>query len=246
MGLDYRRRTAIKKRKYDYEVIAPDAQFAFQLELVLREKDLPRASQVESLLYILLQGLKHQEIFWEENHGGVFGRIELVNEHILRLMLAQPEDRHRWKQLTGNLFEPNCQLEDLAHEISITPTLTEIAIDFRIPSSILIRSANPDPEGEDVVHLMSNQQRVIPGTSWSGAIRNAMEKIGRALNKTEEVKALEDRLLGFVQIPDNHDLGSLAKGWPKRCGLDSMKASSWKTLISCTPVIGSIDLPEVS
>jgi CRISPR/Cas system CSM-associated protein Csm3 (group 7 of RAMP superfamily) len=45
---------------------------------------------------------------------------------------------------------------------------------FTIPYSILIRHYNVNPAEEDTVQLKSNGKCVIPGTSWNGALRQAI------------------------------------------------------------------------
>jgi CRISPR/Cas system CSM-associated protein Csm3 (group 7 of RAMP superfamily) len=111
------------------------------------------------------------------------------------------EDRKRWIDFDWD-FEGNPRLEELNHNLLEKKELpiTSIKVKFSLPYSLIIKHYYPsEPEIEDMIHLHSAGKPVIPGTSWTGALRHAIENIAREIDKQKEVEELIKRLFGEVE-----------------------------------------------
>lgn len=168
--------------KYDYEIIEPGAVFDLKMEMVIRENNRGAVDEIYDALAFVLQALANQHPALGAKTRRGFGKIRLEKEnlHILKLDMRQKDDIEKWMDFDWQdwNFQPNMTFAELASgngklTFKSQPCFT-ISAAFTIPYSVLIRHYNSDPAEEDTVHLKSNKKCVIPGTSWNGALQQAI------------------------------------------------------------------------
>lgn len=188
LKIDYATRTVGKHKgkddetsggaKYDYEVIDPDATFDLKMELVIRESNRPEIAQIYDAAAFLLKHLEEGNLRVGAKTRRGMGQIKLKDTAILKLDMKAAEDVETWLSfdLSQWNFQPNIDITGLATNTLtfLAPPCFTLSTHFTIPYSILIRHYNIDPAGDDSAHLMSNGKYVIPGTSWNGALRQAI------------------------------------------------------------------------
>jgi len=197
--IDNLTKTAKEKAKYDYEVLEAGNAFEFRTELIIREKHNVSLKKIENLLYLMLNALKNGKIRIGGKTRRGFGKVKLEDIKLLVLDMNKPEDRNKWINFNWD-FEGNSDIGVLNHnELGIKDLpITTIKVKFSIPYSLIIKHYSSDPEVEDMEHLFSAGNSVIPGTSWTGALRHAMQNIGREIGKEKEIKDLMEKLFGYV------------------------------------------------
>ncbi len=214
VDIDYYLRVAKKKAKFNYEIIEPGASCRFRIELTIRAKKNEKAilSKIENLLYLLLEGFINKKIQLGAKTTRGFGNVLLKNCKILKLDLQNEPDRNIWINFRWNDWE-NWEMlrnfeglidlnqltqKDLVDSIQESK-MFKIELDFLIPYSLLIRTPNPNPGGEDVAHLLSNGEPAIPGTSWAGVLQNAIFQIAWSLNRINDFELILKELFGYVE-----------------------------------------------
>ena len=199
LEIDNLTKTAKERTKYDYEVLERGNKFSFRIEMALR-KDKYSPSQIEEVLYLLLTALKEGKIKIGAKTRRGFGKVKLSDLQLLTLDINKSEERKRWIDFDWN-FKGNPKLEDLNHNLLEKKELpiTSIKVRFSLPYSLIIKHYSSDPEIEDMVHLYSAGNPVIPGTSWTGALRHAIENIAREINKQQKIENLIKELFGEVK-----------------------------------------------
>lgn len=197
--IDNLTKTAKEKRKYDYEVLEARNTFEFRTELIIREKHNASLKKIEKLLYLMLNALKNGKIRIGGKTRRGFGKVELEGIKLLILDMNKPEDRNKWINFNWD-FEGNSDIEALNHNELVIKDIpvTTIKVKFSLPYSLIIKHYSAAPEVEDMEHLFSASKPVIPGTSWTGALRHAIENIGREIGKKDEINILLKGLFGFV------------------------------------------------
>lgn len=195
--LDHVSRTAMDKKKYDYQVIEPGATFTFRSELIVREKDCNRMVEIEGLLRTLIERLESGSVaFGGKVHRGT-GIVKLKDAGILRLDMGKKDDVQAWIDFSWDEFTGNLAPRDLGSiELGVGRKQATIHFEFTAPASIIVRSPNPDTRGPDAKMLTSGGEPTIPGTSWAGVLKSAATWIGMELQKRYAVSALVDSLFG--------------------------------------------------
>jgi CRISPR/Cas system CSM-associated protein Csm3 (group 7 of RAMP superfamily) len=166
--------------KYDYEVIEPGAVFDLKMEMIIRENNRDTIDSLYDVLAFILHALANGSLAPGAKTRRGFGKIRLEKENlrILKLDMRHKPDVEKWIDFDWRdwNFEPNMTLAELTPKILNFETQPRFTVSaaFTIPYSILIRHYNVNPAEEDTVHLKSNGKCVIPGTSWNGALRQAI------------------------------------------------------------------------
>jgi len=203
VAIDEFTKTAKDKAKYNYEIMEPGAYCRFRIELTIRgNKDKNNGDMVskcENILFLVLEGFKNGNIRIGAKNARGFGEVRLTDSIILKLNLST-KDREKWIDFNWSDFrEGNIQHEELTHTLNTIQNETKLKVNFIVPYSMLIRAPNPDPAEEDVAHLSSKGKSIVPGTSWVGALRNAINQVARDIDKVEEVKKLMEPLFGYAK-----------------------------------------------
>ena len=207
-------KTAEDKAKYNYEIMEPGATCRFRVELTIRgNSDINNddlVSKCESVLFLVLDGFKNSNIRIGAKNARGFGEVKLVDAKILKLDLSKPDARETWVGFTWSDFgEGNVQIDGLTHTLKASQNTTNMKVEFNMPYSMLIRAPNPESAEEDVAHLSSKGNPVVSGTSWVGALRNAIIQVARDIDKLKEIKKLMEPLFGYAKksedVPNYED-----------------------------------------
>ena len=198
--IDTDTKTAKENAKYDYEVLERGNEFEFRLELLLREIHKDKIQQIEEILYHIIQALKDGKIRIGAKIRRGFGKLRLLNPEVLILDMNTSEGIERWIEFDWD-FKGNCDIESLNHKLLDIRDIRydSIKVKFSIPYSFIIRYYSMNTDEADMIHLCSDGNPVIPGTSWTGALRNAIYNISKELRKEDKIDLLMKDLFGFVK-----------------------------------------------
>ena len=203
-------RVAEKHAKFNFEILEPGASCRFRIELVYRANPERNNNilEIENLLFFILKGFTTGDIQLGAKNARGFGEVKLSDLIILKLDMNKKEDRLKWLEFTWDGFKGgNIQLNELSNNsIDFFQNKTDIKVEFTIPYSILIRAPNPNPKEEDVTHLSSMGKSVISGTSWTGALRNAIFETGRSLDKIDQADLMIKELFGFAKTKEDEPI----------------------------------------
>ena len=156
--------------KYDYEIIEDGAEFNVRLDLIIREKNqngdpkYPKEKEICQCVKKFIWGIYNGEIYIGAKSKRGFGRVELI-EGTLKI---NDEEYNKYKEFKY----------DLTYDV--------LKVKLHLRGGIMIRKYNDNPEGADFIHLKSGGKSIIPGTTWSGAIRHRTEDIFKSLGKYNE------------------------------------------------------------
>ena len=194
--------SAAEGAKFDVEVLQRGAEFALNLECVIREGD--NNAKLTVLFLGLLYGFEQGEIhLGARTHRG-YGRGKVESWKIYDLKMDNPQHVLAWLQDKPELqgksrLKPRLLLSDQRK-------FFRIEADFQLRTSLLIRSSSGKPDDPDMVHLHSNDKPVVPGTSFAGAFRQRASLIANALdwpqNSNDEDAVCE--MFGPIHKQDNN------------------------------------------
>jgi CRISPR/Cas system CSM-associated protein Csm3 (group 7 of RAMP superfamily) len=233
VALDAKTRTAVEKKKYDYQLLQADTRFNLNFELLL-DDDAGKNEQRTKALVLALRGLADGEIRLGARKRRGFGTCKVSQWTVTTYQLHEPNDLLAWLLADHSDWEleykprPATALDiatllgvelNAADENDCRETL-EIAADFEIDGSLLIRSGFGDQDqGPDVVHLHtfdpweSEEKRkdkaVLSGTSVAGAIRQRAQRIANTLagvEPQEQVQRFIDGMFGPAEIKSGDQL----------------------------------------
>ncbi len=209
--LDNLYKTAEDKSKYDYEVIEPGNRFVLRLELTFRKTHEHKIADYETLFYQIIDSLQKERIRIGAKTRRGFGKIKLIEPKLIILDLEKEKaDIDRWinfdweTSFRNGIYTNN--LEKLNRSgntnLNVSRDVTKIKVLFDVPYSIIIRHYNIEPEKPDSTHITSSEKPVVTGTSWTGAIRHAIENAGRKYEEDTVERKIEN-LFGFVKEKEN-------------------------------------------
>jgi CRISPR/Cas system CSM-associated protein Csm3 (group 7 of RAMP superfamily) len=173
--------------KFDFEVIEPDAKFAFRIEIGGNDKN-----ELMRFIATIKKDIKEKRIAFGAKTNLGFGKIELVDKdsNISLYDLENKNDILKWLKKSDNKIE-----ENLSKPYKYKYDSFRIEFDFVIKDSFIVRHYSNDPSVSDSVHIKSCGKNIIPGTSIKGAIRARAEKILNTL-KINDRYELFDFLFG--------------------------------------------------
>ncbi len=204
--------------KYDYETICTGSSFTFRMEAVSREST--DAESVEKIISAIIRLLEQGQVRIGAKTSRGFGKIRLEEKQLCKLVMDQEEDRQAWIDFfwseLGNIATNTPLAEDNDQTYFQEAQSFTCSTTFNIPDSLIIKSSSPDPEDVDFVSLTSSGQPIISGTSWCGAIRHALENVGRELGKKEKMEELLKHTFGWVS--STHD--TTQQALPSRIFID--------------------------
>lgn len=188
------------EHKYDYEVVEPGACFDVDVEVTLRESY--NEEWFEKILSFLINALVDGVVPFGAMTTKGFGRCRLVEHRVNRLNFSNRDHVIAW--LSGD--NDGLKTHKLNESALPLKQQTDFHIEalFEIKNSLLVKSYSVDPQAPDTVHIMSNGQNVLPGTSIKGAIKNRAVRIVNTLQGTsdEEVDILKP-LFGWADCERN-------------------------------------------
>lgn len=177
------------EKKFDYEVLEPGISFDFKLEITLRQ--VYKRQLFQKLLSFLIWSLKESKVFLGAMTTKGFGRCQLRNEKCYELDFSRSEHVIAW--LKKEVF---VQPLELGETFQIKDKDFTVSADLEIKNSLIVRSYSGNPGGADAVHISSNGEAILPGTSVKGAIRSRAKRIINTLGGNGE--ELARKLFGWA------------------------------------------------
>ena len=171
--------------KYDVEVIERGAEFKFEFVCIIRKGD--NQSKFEKLFLALLHGFQQGDIHLGTRTRRGYGRGQVESWDIRDLKMKKPQHVMAW--LSGDVWKGNqgSTKNLIPSPLSIDQRrFFRIEADFKLITSLLIRSSSEDPKEPDKIpdmtHLHSDGEPVVPGTSFAGAFRHRASLIANAID----------------------------------------------------------------
>lgn len=199
VAIDLKTNTAKDKQKFTYEVIEQASSFPLRLEITLRKKY--HKETFKSFLATIFAGIEggHIRLGAKTNKG--FGRLHLKKDAVKIAELEFSNSDHVRQWLSREPDYKSLALNDWKPFNAVHKQF-QIAAEFSIKNSLLIKSYDASPTSPDAVPIKrkSGEQYVLPGTSVMGAVRHRAWKILRTLGWSEaEVDVKMKALFGFVK-----------------------------------------------
>ncbi len=181
--------------KYDYEIINTGSEFNFRMTAVAREKT--NKQELENILSQIIKILESENLRIGAKTSRGFGKVKLLNTKILKLDMSNENDKQKWIDFKWEELDSEDKLDN---SLGLFDKINNFKIraDFVIPDSLIIKSYSKSPSGPDSVSLTLNDRPIVSGTSWNGAIRQALLNIGKDLEKEEQMKKLLENTFGWV------------------------------------------------
>lgn len=197
------------KKKYDYEVIEPGAQFDLHLEVSFENEETRNFSR--SMLATISKILEQEEVRIGAKANSGLGKILLSGAKISEFDFGNKQDVFRWLKRE---YSPIIPITD---NTAFTIQEKNFTIDatFSLKNSLIIRSYPSDPKMPDAVHIQSGGNDVLPGASLKGAIRSRAERIIKTLfdnGVDKEVKAKKFLTELFGDVDDKNQSKKAYKG----------------------------------
>lgn len=187
--------TAADGAKFDVEIVERGTEFKFWFECVIREDD--KEKEYDELFLALLHAFQQGDIRLGARTRRGYGWGKVKAWEIRDLQMENSEDVMAW--LADNPWSrPKSDLEDKL--VDYTPESDRrcyfhIEADFKLRTSLLIRSSSGDPEAPDMIHLQSDGEPVLPGTSFAGAFRHRATLIANTICWANDAV---DKMFGYV------------------------------------------------
>ena len=183
--------SAADKAKFDVEIVERGTEFELNLECVIREGD--KNYNLTALFLALLYGFQEGDIRLGARTRRGYGRGKVSCWEIRDLQMDNSADVMAW--LRDNPWT--------RAKSSLTPRplpsnhrqCLRIEADFNLCTSLLIRSSSGDPDAPDMIHLQSDGEPVVPGTSFAGAFRHRATLIAKTIGWSESTV---DKMFGYV------------------------------------------------
>lgn len=196
--LDSLTKTVLDKKKYDYEVILPGRKFRFRLEAVQRAK---QVSELETVLAAIKELFEKEVVRIGAKSNRGYGVVGLTS--VQTTVFFMPEQADKWLAFDWNNFSMPWAFS--ADGLK-SPYDFELHATFEIPDSLLIRRYGINPDDPDATTMQdAHGQAVITGVAWNGALRHALENIGRELRRYDRMKMLIEGLFGDVKDEERSD-----------------------------------------
>ena len=175
--------TAADGAKYDIEVVERETEFRLEFICIIRQDD--DQTKFEELFKAILQGFEKESIRLGARTRRGYGRGQVDNWNMRDLRMDNPQHVMAW--LSEDVWKSNQGKTELSQKPLTTDKrqFFRIEADFELRTSLLIRSVSGNPDDPDMVHLYSNDEPVIPGTSFAGAFRHRADLIATAIGWEE-------------------------------------------------------------
>ena len=186
--------------KFNVEVVERDTEFELNLECVIRQvdnqsglKDGRKKPNLEELFLALLHAFEQGDIRLGAKTRRGYGRGKVDSWEIRDLQMHKSEDVMAWLR-DDAWSQPKSQLTTAALP-SDKREYFHIEADFKLRTSLLIRSSSGDPKAPDMVHIQSAGKPLVPGTSFAGAFRHRATLIAKTIGCPESAV---DKMFGYV------------------------------------------------
>lgn len=185
---------AVGGGKFDMEAVDPGAVCDSYLLLTIREGD--ARERFEALIERALCGLKYGEIRLGANKNRGFGEMDIL---VAKKKAFSKENIEEWLDFDREEFLNRDML--FLREPRESRYLT-IRVPLRQKGGISIKTYSVVPGTPDFAHITANGRPVIPGSSWSGAIRSRVRELLEELG-IGSAEACIDEWFGYVRTRQN-------------------------------------------
>ncbi len=184
--IDSKTGTAIDKSKYNYEVVEPGISFNMYMEVIIRkgfDKEF-----FKKILSTIVCCLKESRISFGAKTVNGFGMCKLGSVKYSEFDFTDYKDAFRW------LRQDFTEQKELEAKDYFSLDTGDFTIDawFSIKNSLIVKAYSSKPEEADAVHIESNGNKVLPGTSIKGAIRNRALRILKTLGRAGSKEKIEN------------------------------------------------------
>ena len=213
--------TAEDKKKFDYELVEPGEQFAFNIQVrLLENKNWPSEAQLkkdfEYCAALIETGLAK---FGRMTTKG-FGCMKLISARTVTLDYRNREHVISW--LAGNFqhLMQELSIKDTVEKLTHAAEKQNFVIDawLDISNSLIVRGYPSLMEATDAVNISyskekdGNKQWVLPGTSIKGALRHrAIRIINTISNKEDHGRSVIENLMGHVHVDEKRKTKSRSR-----------------------------------
>ena len=194
---------AVTGAKFDVEVVERGTEFELNFECIIRQgdeslglKDGKKKPNLEELFLALLHAFAQGDIRLGARTRRGYGHGKVDSWEIRDLQMKDQADVMAW--LRGDPWSrpaPN-NLSPCPLSSTDRREFLRIEADFKLRTSLLIRSSSGDPKAPDMVHLQSAGKSVVPGTSFAGAFRHRATLIAKTIGFPESEV---DKMFGYVR-----------------------------------------------
>ena len=195
--------------KFDYELLAKNAIFQFQMEI--DQSETVKTESVLSFIKTLKYLLKNSMIEVGSKVTSGFGKIKLIEEKHQMFDFSEKADVIAWLFNKPSKDRGLSNIEKERNAIVFPYNLSKhndfkITIGVALKTSLIVRSYSPNPEAPDMSSIASNNNHIIPGTTVKGVLRNRAEKIIRTISNLSEKEnnIVIDSLFGCLQNSSNN------------------------------------------
>lgn len=183
--------------KFDYEIVEPDAEFQFKIEIGYTEK---KRDFIFRMIKTIETLLKNGDISFGAKTANGFGKVKLVEPKYYNYDFSKKENVFGWLERNGKeTIDPSTELNKI-QPFQIDSSKFKISFTAFIDKSLIIGSSSGDNDA-DKVHIKSAGRHVLTGSSLKGVIRNRATKILNTISQKEndEIEKLKENLFGFVE-----------------------------------------------
>ncbi len=192
-----------EQKKYDYEVVERGTCFDLRIEVPYyapAEDDLDDnfsyidKNNTEIILQTIIKLLRNEEVYVGAKTNNGLGKLKLKDAQLYFYDFKNGEHVRKWLQGNGypEVYSSNAAPLPLNKKDRFV-----IEAYFEVKGSIIVRSypTDPDVQYADAVHITSNGDYILPGSSLKGAIRARAERILKTLyySQCTEMKSAEKK-----------------------------------------------------
>ena len=206
VSIDIKSGTAKTGAKYDVEVLERGTEFELELQCIVRKAN--DGKKIQQLFLALLYAFQQGDIRLGARTRRGYGRGKVESWEIRDLQMNDPQDVMAWLR-DDPWFRPKNDLDKKLKNYlkNYTPPSDQrryfrIEADFKLRTSLLIRSVSGEPGAPDMAHLQSDGKPVVPGTSFAGVFRHRALLIARTVGFSEEAM---EKMFGFVREKKSGD-----------------------------------------
>lgn len=187
-------KAAESQGKYDMEVVDTGAKGHFFMEVVIRKND--NQADFEAQLDKVFTGWLTKEIRLGRKKSRGYGEVRLVaveKKEFDASNILEYKDAY----VAAESHDASWTKLDLASMKTTDSKYVTLSLPLRLEGAISIRKYAAKKNEPDFVHITANGKPVIPGTSFTGAIRHRLSDILEQLEAMNQ-QELVDAIFGFV------------------------------------------------
>ena len=218
--------------KFDIEVVERGTEFKLLFTCVIREGE--DQQSLEDLFLALLYAFQEGNIRLGARTRRGYGRGKVTSWKTRVLEMSNPEDVMAWlcddpwsRRTPNNLRLTPCLLPSIDKRKYLS-----IEADFALRTSLLIRSSSSEPGGPDMIHLQSDGEPVVPGTSFAGAFRHRATLISKTIGWTDEDAV--NKMFGYVreQSGTQEAEAQASRIWIEEYLVENVRKDQWQNRVA--------------